>query len=105
MSHSLTIDKIISIENINHPHDFQVNFEGGSVTYNATNGPLRFWYENDLVCIESEADMKLFKNVFDEKKFRQNVGSTWEFINLGRYKDFTKIVNNPFYLNELNNDS
>lgn len=65
--HSLTIEEIYSIEHLNHPHDWYIYFRGGYLVFNAANGPLRFWYKGDLVCIENEDDIqRLMKTYMDE---------------------------------------
>lgn len=83
--HSLTINKITSVENLNHPQDFTINFEGGSITFNASNGPLKFWYDGDLVCIYDERDMQVFREVFIEKQIREKIGINYEWMNLADY--------------------
>jgi len=55
--HSLTINKITHIENLNYPGDHYIYFDGGHVIFSPTNGPLRFWYENRLVILVVHDDV------------------------------------------------
>ena len=70
--HSLEINRITSIENMNHPNDFYIFFEGGRLTFNAANGPLRFWYPDgsaqELIQLESNEDVFQLR----ERLFQQN---------------------------------
>lgn len=76
MSHSMTIDEITHIENLNHPHDFYIYFTGGSITFNAANGPLRFWNDGELICLENEEDIHKLK----ERVFRKKVADSCKIV-------------------------
>lgn len=69
--HSLEINRIVAIENLNHSNDFHIIFEGGQVTFNPANGPLRFWYPDgfaqELIVLQSSEDVAELR----EKLFRQ----------------------------------
>lgn len=68
MSHSITIDKITHVENLNHRHDFHIYFVGGCITFNAANGPLRFWHDGELISLETEEDIQNLKDQIWRKK-------------------------------------
>lgn len=78
MNHSLQIDKITSIENLNHPNDFHIYFRGGCLTFNASNGPLRFWYYGQLVVLASSNDVAILKERLREMSENRNAEFSWE---------------------------
>lgn len=61
MNSSLTIDKIIKIENINHSDDHVIFFRGGSITFNPTEGPVSFWHQDDLIVLNNLHDLVRLK--------------------------------------------
>ena len=75
--HSLQIDKITSIENLNHPNDYHIYFNGGCITFNPTNGPLRFWYCDTLVILVKIEDVWILRSKISDLR-NNNKEFTWE---------------------------
>lgn len=75
--HSLQIDKITNIENCNHPNDHQIYFDGGCITFNPANGPLRFWYLGELVILVFSNDVYVLRDKLI-KLHNPNEEFTWE---------------------------
>jgi hypothetical protein len=69
----MEIHKILSIENLNHPNDFHIIFEGGRLTFNAANGPLRFWYDGELISIESNEDVEKLREQLYQQKLKESM--------------------------------
>lgn len=75
--HSLQIDKITNIENCNHPNDHQIYFDGGCITFNPANGPLRFWYCNELVILVTSNDIDVLRDKLVKLR-NNNKEFSWE---------------------------
>jgi len=77
MTHSMTINKITNISSINHPDDTEIEFDGGSITFNPSQGPLKFWYIGELVVLNDDRDVVLLRHKLEELR-NPYVKFTWD---------------------------
>ena len=67
---TIYLENIRSVENINHRDDYYIYHDGGHIVFNVNqHNTLRFWYQGQVVELNTKEDAEYLKEVFRMKNF------------------------------------